>query len=108
MKWMLNGQQMLHMPIGKFGFVYLITHIPSGKIYVGKKNFKKGDIYESDWRTYKTSSNILKPLIEKSPNEFKAEVIDIAITSKQLGFLEHKWQVYYNVFDDNGFNRQWS
>lgn len=49
-----------------YGFVYIITHLPSGCGYIGQKRFfsnKRHRIQESNWRIYCSSSGPLKSLI---------------------------------------------
>jgi hypothetical protein len=48
-----------------FGFTYLITCIPTGKMYVGKKNFRNKNGKESNWKNYTSSSKELNSDIEK-------------------------------------------
>ena len=86
--WLYNGQQvdsLENLPQDAFGFIYVTTHIPSGKAYIGKKslyhNIKrkltKKELAEqtgpgrkpttkvvqkeSDWKTYFGSA---KPVLE--------------------------------------------
>ena len=40
MNWMYKGEEMTSIedfPPSTFGFTYRVTHIPSGKMYIGKK-----------------------------------------------------------------------
>jgi len=74
-----------------FGFLYLITHVKSGRMYIGKKQYYtakqkvkgcKSKITdrqspkwklccwkESDWRTYKGSSNSLAKFMKENPDD---------------------------------------
>ena len=96
-----------------FGFVYRITHIPSGRMYIGKKqlwNSKKGygcsrrctdrqskDFKlkcwkESNWRVYKGSSPSLKKFMEELNDEsqFKYEIICQCRSKSLLHYMELK------------------
>ena len=65
--------------LDKFGFVYLITNLHSGKGYIGCKQYKlytKLKERESDWKTYTGSSKWLNEDIKKIGKEhFKFEII---------------------------------
>jgi hypothetical protein len=37
MTWYYNGQEVTELPEDAIGFVYLITNVTTGKMYVGKK-----------------------------------------------------------------------
>ena len=79
------------MPTDTFGFVYLVTHTPSGKKYLGKKQLianrtlpplkgqkKKRKIQkESDWKTYYGSQTEVKQLVKESQDklDFVREII---------------------------------
>ena len=91
------------MPADTFGFVYLVTHTPSGKKYLGKKQLianrtlpplkgqkKKRKIQkESDWKTYYGSQAEIKTLVKESQDmlEFVREIRIFVSTKKLLGLL---------------------
>lgn len=102
-------------PEGTFGFVYIVTHTPSGKAYVGKKvlyhNVKKkltkkelaeqsgpgrksttkAIQKESDWKTYHGSAKpILEMIKEGKENEFEREILVIVPNKKLLTYYETK------------------
>lgn len=102
------------MPKDTVGFVYQITHIPTGKKYIGKKILKhkktrpplKGykrkrvEYVESDWKTYYGSHEGIKQLLkENSENDFHREIIDFATTKKYLSYLETKYQFQLGVLE---------
>lgn len=102
------------MPNDSVGFVYQITHIPTGKKYIGKKILKhkktrpplKGykrkrvEYVESDWKTYYGSHEGIKQLLkENSENDFYREIIDFATTKKYLSYLETKYQFQLGVLE---------
>jgi hypothetical protein len=119
-------------PENTFGFVYITTHKPSGKSYIGKKvlfhNRKKKlgkkeiaaltgvvgrrpsyklIVKESDWKTYYGSqTDIKKLLIEGKKDEFERTILKCVETKKQLTYFEIKYQMLYQVLEkpDEFFN----
>ena len=103
-------------PENTFGFVYMTTHKPSGKSYIGKKvlfhnqkkklgkkelaeqpitrgrtSTTKQIIKESDWKTYYGSAKpTLGLLKENKHEEFKREIIKITTSKKLLTYYETK------------------
>ena len=68
------------------GFIYRLTETKTGKIYIGRKQFwsKRGrNWYESDWRYYTGSSNIVNRILESDIHNWTFEIIGI-FTSKSL------------------------
>ena len=105
------------MPADTFGFVYLVTHTPSGKKYLGKKQLianrtlpplkgqkKKRKIQkESDWKTYYGSQAEIKTLVKESQDmlEFVREIIIFTSTKKLLGYYENKLLYAYDVLEND-------
>ena len=106
------------MPEGTVGFIYKITHIKSGKFYIGKKQLystvtkkltkkeileqkgpgrkstKKQVISESNWLVYTGSSKKLNKVIEEEGRDkFKFEIISFCSTKRQLTYREVKFQI---------------
>lgn len=135
MNWLyLDGTEMSDIsqfPENTFGFIYRITHIPSSKIYIGKKvlyhNRKtklgkkalteftgpgrkpkyKTVIKESDWKTYYGSSKPLLELLKKDgEDKFKREILILASDKKMLTYYETKTLFMENVLEnpDKFFN----
>jgi hypothetical protein len=98
-----------------FGFVYIVTHEPTGKAYVGKKSLyhnitkkltkkelleqsgpgrrssSKKVQKESDWKTYHGSAKpILEMIKEGKEDEFTREILVIAPNKKLLTYYECK------------------
>jgi hypothetical protein len=112
-----------------FGFIYITTHTPSGKKYLGKKslfhtnNVKLGKkelaslpitrgrtkltkqvIKESDWKSYYGSEEFIKQKIkEKKQEEFTREIIHLVNNKKLLTYFECKYQFIYNVLEDDNW-----
>ena len=94
------------MPEDSFGFIYEITHITTGKKYLGKKVLqfnrtlpplkgqkrKRKVIKESDWQTYYGSHPEFKQLVkEKKVEEFAREILLFVPTKKLLTYYEAKF-----------------
>jgi len=107
------------------GYIYITLHIPTGRQYIGKKNFfhtlnkklgkkelaeipvtrgkkpsKKSVTKESDWKTYYGSSAEVK-LLPK--DEMTRYVLKLCKTSKQLTYWETKYLLQYNVLEDDSY-----
>ena len=109
-----------------FGFIYITTHTPTGKKYLGKKSFfhtlnkklelaqqpitrgrvktTKQIIKESDWKTYYGSEEFIKQkLKEGKQEEFTREIIHFVSNKKLLTYFECKYQFIYGVLE----NEEW-
>jgi hypothetical protein len=107
------------------GYIYITYHIPTGRQYIGKKNFfhtlnkklgkkelaeipvtrgkrpsKKSVTKESDWKTYYGSSTEVKSLPK---DEMIRYVLKLCKTSKQLTYWETKYLFQYNVLEDDHY-----
>ena len=119
-------------PENTFGFVYIVTHKPSGKSYIGKKvlfhnkkqKLGKKDleklqgivgrrpsyklvVKESDWKTYYGSqSDIKQLLLEGKKDEFERTILRMCPDKKSLTYFEVKYQMIYQVLEkpDGFFN----
>ena len=135
MNWYYKGEAMTSVedfPPLTFGFVYRVTHEPSGKIYIGKKvlqftrkakltkrdlalyegekgrkpSFKRV-VKESDWKTYYGSHKEILALIKDGKQEdFKREILTCVPTKKLLTYEETKALFIYEVLikPDEYFN----
>ena len=124
MSWFYKGKKVESiedMPKGVFGFVYVVTHVISGKKYIGKKALfhnrtlpplkgqkrKRKVVKESDWKTYFGSEPNLKKLVTESQNtlDFTREIITFGYNKKHLTYLETKELFIREVLEnDNYFN----
>ena len=119
-------------PQGTFGFIYRVTHTPSGKAYIGKKvlmyqkkvKLTKKELLEyshvagrkpayklamteSDWQNYYGSNKeIVAMLKEGKKDEFKREILCLASNKKLLTYYECKYLFIYQVLEkpDEFFN----
>lgn len=85
-----------------YGFVYIITHVPTGKKYIGRKYFtlagykqvkgkRKKIRKESDWREYWGSSKHLQADIEKlGKDQFKREIVRLCKSRTECSYYESK------------------
>lgn len=120
--WSYNEKEFNDTPEEYQGFVYQITELDTGKMYIGKKNFWKPKILpknskrsrrvrtrvESDWRTYFGSSKEVQLLIEEKGKEnYKREILRLCTTKGEMSYYEAKLQFekdvllsdeYYNNF----------
>ena len=133
MNWIYKNnsiEDITQFPNNTFGFVYMTTHKPTGKSYIGKKvlfhNQKKKlgkkelaaltgivgrrpsyklIVKESDWKTYYGSqTDIKKLLVEGKKDEFERTILKCVETKKQLTYFEIKYQILEKpdeFFNDN-------
>ena len=112
-------------PMGTYGFIYITSHIISGKSYIGKKvlyhNVKKKLTKkelaeqtghgrrattttiqkESDWKTYYGSAKPIMELIKLGKQEdFERKILCLAPTKKTLTYLECKYLFKYEVLEN--------
>jgi hypothetical protein len=115
------------IPQNTFGFIYITTHTPTSKKYLGKKsiyhNVKKKLTKkelaeqpitrgrksttitiqkESDWKTYYGSEEFIKQKIkDKKQEEFTREILFFVPNKKLLTYYECKYQFVYGVLESD-------
>lgn len=113
-EWLHNNKILSddEIPEKAYGFLYIITHIPSGKRYLGRKYLTKAKTktvkgkkiksrISSDWKDYWGSSPYLLEWIEKEGKEnFTREIILWSNGRGELNFLEVEMQVKLNTIRD--------
>lgn len=109
-----------------FGFVYRITNLITGKIYIGRKQIlsrtkkplakrdqstdkrKKKYTYvikETNWREYYGSSeSLLKDIRELGAECFRRDMIELAYTKKYLTWAEIEHQIKNDVLRVDSYN----
>jgi len=102
-------------PEGAIGFVYKITHTPTGKTYIGKKSLNqvrrlkplKGKVRKrvvrkaSDWEKYYSSNEWIKNEVKEGRAEdFEREIIQFCFSKKSLTYWEVWWQFKMEVLSD--------
>jgi len=126
--WTYKNQPMESLssfPQGTYGFIYRVTHTPSGKAYIGKKvlyhqkkvKLTKKELLEythvagrkpaykiamneSDWQKYYGSHKEIMGMIrEGREEEFKREILELVTTKKLLTYYEIKYQMLYQVLE---------
>ena len=129
MNWKYNNKDVTDIsqfPPNTFGFVYIITHLPSQKSYIGKKVLyhnrkvkltkKELKLYEgtrgrkpthkhtsneSDWKTYWGSSKPLLEIVDTEPlSNFEKIILKLAPNKKLLTYYETKYLFEYNVLEN--------
>ena len=103
MTWYLHNtaQEFTEDMIGvAFGMVYLITHTPTGKKYIGKKFFtkaktrqvkgkKKRSRVASDWLTYWGSNKELQEEVKKNGEEqYTREILHLGKSRSECSYYE--------------------
>jgi hypothetical protein len=119
-------EDLSHFPNNTHGFIYKITHTPSGKSYIGKKvlfynkkvKLTKKDlelyegvvgrrpsyklaIAESDWKKYWGSNKTLLELLKTEPKEnFTREILTTCSNKKLLTYYETQTLFVYRVLEE--------
>ena len=132
--WLYQNKEILSLedlPQDTYGFIYIVTHLPSGKSYIGKKSLfhnvrkkltKKQLVEqtgrgrkptteivqkESDWKTYYGSAKPILDLIkEGKQEEFTREILHLVPNKKLLTYYECKYLFMLGVIEkqDGYFN----
>ncbi|MGF1787110.1 hypothetical protein L4D00_15045 [Photobacterium swingsii] len=93
--WYYKGEPFDKRPNGYVGFVYVIKDVDSGCWYLGKKNFSskvKGMWQESDWKTYQSSSEVVKEW-----TNVKKVILYLAFHDSELSYKEIELQIKTNA-----------
>ena len=109
--WLYQGTAFTSDDIdGKFGFVYRITYIETGKQYIGRKYFvqkrkpkggKRKVTSESDWKKYYGSSPALKADISTYGKEnFSREILSLHRTLGKTNYEETRQLFLHNVLTE--------
>ena len=125
--WLYEGKEVTsieELPQNAFGFIYITTHIPSNRAYIGKKslyhNIKrkltKKELAEqtgrgrksttqvvqkeSDWKTYFGSAKPIQELIKSGKqDELKREILQVVDNKKLLTYYECKYLFMMGVLE---------
>lgn len=112
-------------PETAYGFVYMITNLKNGRIYIGRKCIrnvknvklglkeraalsgvgrkprKKRVVSESNWAEYYGSSVTLnEDIVKYGKDNFKREILRICYTKKQCSYYEIKYQFLHGVIEN--------
>ena len=99
------------------GFVYLITHISTGRKYIGKKFFTKAKTKQvkgkkkkirvaSDWETYWSSSEELKAEVKlNGEDQYAREILHLCKTRSACNYWE-TWEIFnrHALLSENYYN----
>jgi hypothetical protein len=112
MEWMWNGVVVNTPQDGSIGFVYRITNIINGRVYLGKKslvqvklkrigNRNKRLLVESNWREYWGSNKeLLQDIAYHGEAAFTKEILHWCKTKGDASYLELKEQILQGVLED--------
>lgn len=124
MQWIYKNQPVEQLPTDCVGFVYLITNMESGRMYVGKKlsrfkttrykmhtqkNGKKvrkkiRGAVGSDWQDYYGSSDQLNRDVESLGREkFKREILYYCRSKAELNYVEAREQFARKVLESEQY-----
>lgn len=118
--WIYKDSEFTEQDIGvNYGFVYVITHLTTGRKYIGKKFFysvrtkvikgkrKKTKAF-SDWQTYYGSNSELQNDVQVHGKEnFKREIIHLCKSKGECGYLEAKEQFDRCVLESEDYYNAW-
>ena len=121
-QWMMNGNpyelgDQTHKEV--YGFVYLITCLKTGKLYVGKKLFwsqktktvkgkKKRTKVESDWKDYYGSNKVLAEEVQTNGVEnYKREILHLCKTKGECNYLEAYEQFTRKCLIGDSYYNEW-
>jgi hypothetical protein len=133
--WLYENKEITSLedfPIDTFGYIYMVTHTPSGVSYLGKKSLHhnvkrkltKKELAEmpvtrgrkvltevvkkeSDWKTYFGSAKPILALIKDGKQEeFTRQILQLVPNKKLLTYYECKYMFTHGVLEnpDKWFN----
>ena len=132
LKWLYEDEEITSIeqfPKNCHGFVYKITNLQNGKIYIGRKILintlnkkltkkelleqtgpgrkptKKKVVKESNWLSYWGSNKpLLEDIQELGKEEFKREILKLTFSKKQLTYYELHYQCIFEVLTRDSYN----
>lgn len=102
-----------------FGFVYLITHNPTGRKYIGKKFFTKAATRQvkgkrkkirksSDWEMYWGSNKKLQEEVKKNGSEnYTREILHLCKTRSECAYWETFEIFSRHALLNDGYYNEW-
>ena len=124
MTWYYNDQEITELPEDVVGFVYLITCVTTGKMYVGKKlakfakttykvvKLKNGtkkrkkikSKINSDWQQYYGSSpNLTEDVNKLGTDNFKREILYYCKSKSECSYIEAREQFARRVLESDDY-----
>jgi len=122
--WTYKGQEVTELPEECAGFVYIITCVPTGRKYIGKKlaKFKKTNVrtvklkngkkkkrkirskVDSDWREYFGSSKELcADVVKLGKENFTREILYYCQSKAECSYVEAREQIRQCVLESDDF-----
>ena len=116
--WTYQGKEITELPEDCVGFVYQITNVTNGRMYIGKKlaRFRrsrrplKGRVNKrrytisSDWQHYYGSSDELLVDVEKiGKDKFTREILFYCKSKAELSYVEAREQFARKVLESNDY-----
>jgi hypothetical protein len=122
--WHYQGTPVNELPDDTVGFVYLITNIATGKMYVGKKlakfakttykvvKLKNGtkkrkkirSKINSDWQQYYGSSpNLTEDINQQGTDNFKREILYYCKSKSECSYIEAREQFSRRVLESDDY-----
>ena len=122
--WHYQGTPVNELPDDTVGFVYLITNIATGKMYVGKKlakfakttykvvKLKNGtkkrkkirSKINSDWQQYYGSSiNLTEDINQLGADNFKREILYYCKSKSECSYIEAREQFSRRVLESDDY-----
>jgi len=127
--WLYENKEIISLddfPTDTFGYIYMVTHIPSGISYLGKKSLyhnvkrklTKKELAEmpvtrgrkvltevvkkeSDWKTYFGSAKPILALIKDGKQEeFTRQILQLVPNKKLLTYYECKYMFTHGVLEN--------
>jgi hypothetical protein len=127
--WLYENKEIISLddfPTDTFGYIYMVTHIPSGVSYLGKKSLyhnvkrklTKKELAEmpvtrgrkvltevvkkeSDWKTYFGSAKPILALIKDGKQEeFTRQILQLVPNKKLLTYYECKYMFTHGVLEN--------
>jgi hypothetical protein len=124
MTWYHSGQEVVELPDDCVGFVYLITNVATGRMYVGKKlakfskttyktvklkngNKKRKKIkskIDSDWQQYYGSSpNLTEDITQQGTDNFRREILYYCRSRSECSYIEAREQFSRRVLESDDY-----
>jgi len=124
MTWYYSGHEITELPEDTVGFVYLITNITTGKMYVGKKlakfakttykvvKLKNGtkkrkkikSKINSDWQQYFGSSpNLTEDINLLGTHNFRREILYYCRSRSECSYIEAREQFSRRVLESDDY-----
>jgi hypothetical protein len=124
MTWLYQSQTVETLPEDCVGFVYIITNITNGRMYIGKKlakfskttykivklkngTKKKKKIrskIDSDWQDYYGSSpNLTQDIEQLGKDKFTREILYYCASKSECSYVEAREQFSRRVLESNDY-----